>query len=163
MSSPEFADHGLIALKGEAFPAVIDGKLAPPSATHMLDNLVRHHILDDGLLQWPDDFELLTNDPGTTAMLPEPELPACDICRQQDRQPRNARYDGPASSRSNAPWAFLCSDCFALLAPPVLGMGRAQYLFTKAEIPIEVRDAFFRAREFWIARGSNPPPHHPFE
>ncbi|HEX2264702.1 MAG TPA: hypothetical protein VHH14_00295, partial [Solirubrobacterales bacterium] len=62
-----------------------------------------------------------------------------------------------------APWAFLCADCFALRAPPVLGMGRAQYLFTKEEIPREVKEAFFRAREFWIGRGVKPPPHHPFE
>lgn len=156
------AQHGL-APSGEApYPAITAGKLAPPPPSHILDFLVRHYIvLEENAPFDPSYWELITDDPGTVAMVSE--LPACDLCRLENREPAVARYDGPSSSGPNAPWAFLCPDCFVLQAPPVLGLGRAQYLFTKEEIPDEVRDAFFRARKFWIEKGIEAPPHDPFE
>lgn len=150
---------------GEAFPSLVDGRLAPPPASHFLDHLVRRNVLEEEAIHaCPEDFDLLTNDPGTTALVGgEAELPGCDLCLLADREPRTARYDGPSSRRPKAPWAFMCPDCFALNAPAVLGMGRAQYLFTVDEVPEEMRKAFFRAREFWKARGVDVPSHHPFE
>lgn len=166
MTAFEFADHGLVmSSDGEPFPAIVNGRLAPPPVAHLLDHLVRQYIVleEDVLAHDPGAFELLMGEPGTTAMVLGGQLPDCDICDQYSRPTRPARYDGPASHRNDSAWAFLCPDCFAICAPPVLGLGRAQYLVTKTEIPAEVRDAFFKAREFWIAGGIEPPPHSPFE
>lgn len=167
MSAPTFVEHGLVSLEDGNFPALVEGKPAPPPPSHMLDHLVRQYVLIDDQpllhLSDPTDLELISAETGTMAMVLGAELPTCDLCRIENRSPRTARYDGPASRQRNAPWAFLCPDCFVLNAPPVLGLGRAQYLFTKVEIPTEVRDAFFRAREFWGAKGIELPSHHPFE
>lgn len=159
-----FEAHGLVALDRDGFPAVIEGRLVPPPASHVLDFLVRHYVLDeDAALHLPTSLSLISADPGTVAMIFDAELPRCDRCELDGRGPREARYDGPASPRPGAPWGYLCPDCFASNAPPVLGMGRAQYLITRNEIPDDVREAFFRARDFWAEQGNEPSPYHPFE
>jgi hypothetical protein len=134
----------------------------PPPPAHFLDDLVRRYVLDEeAIFACPEEYELLEREPGTTAFL-YGELPPCDLCQQAERGEREARYDGPTSSRRNPLWGYLCPDCFALHAPPVLGEGRAQYLFTKADLSAELKAAFFRAREHWRAKGVEVLPHDPF-
>lgn len=163
MSRAEFSEHGLVVLDRDAFPAIVDGKLAPPPPSHLLDHLVRQYVLDEeAILASPEDHELLAEDPGTAAYMYE-GLPACDLCEQAGRGEREARYDGPTSSRRKPVWGYLCPDCFALRAPPLLGEGRAQYLFTKEDLSPELEAAFFRAREYWLGKGVDVLPHHPFE
>ncbi|MEZ5078223.1 MAG: hypothetical protein R2725_12380 [Solirubrobacterales bacterium] len=150
---------------GDVLSALVDGKMTPPPSSHFLDHLVRRYVLgEEAIYTCAKDIDLLTKEPGTTALVSGgSQLPECDLCRIKDREARTARYDGPCTRRPRAPWAFMCSDCFALNAPPVLGMGRAQYLFTTADVPEDMREAFFRARDYWQGRGLDVPPHHPFE
>jgi hypothetical protein len=130
-----------------------------------VDSLVRQYVLieDEAALLNFDLAELVMEDPGTTAMVVEGRLPNCDLCDQARRKPTPARYDSGSSPKGRGPWAFMCPDCFALNSSLTLGMGMAQYLFTRHELTDEVRDAFYRAREFWIGQGADPSPYDPFE
>jgi hypothetical protein len=166
LSGSPFTRHGLASRGDWPLAAVVDGRLEPPPAAHLLDHLVRQHVLI-APEEWPfldfPDLELLLEEPGTIAIASGDRLPTCDLCDRAGRPTRRARYDGPTSRRKDPPWGFMCPDCFAVCSPRLLGLGRGQYLIERDEIPTEVRDAFFVARKFWIEAGANPPPHDPFQ
>jgi hypothetical protein len=128
----------------------------------VLDYLVRHFILveDYPPVSFPEP-ELILRQPGTVALASGDELPNCDLCREAERS-TPARYDAAMRGRGS-PWAFMCPDCFVMSGHPSLGLGRGQYLMTSEEISPKVREGFFRAREYWISLGAEPPPHSPFD
>ncbi|MDQ3821914.1 MAG: hypothetical protein M3321_01570 [Actinomycetota bacterium] len=132
---------------------MIEGELRRPPDPHILDRLVRGDLLD-GVAAPDVEVELLERpEPGTIAVVGG--LPACDVCRLAGRPERSARYDTAyrRADRLDAPWAFMCGDCYLVHSDLVLGVGRGQYLISRDEVPENVLTAFRAAKTYWRDRG----------
>lgn len=161
MTGTQFPEDGLLPAESFAgdWPAIADGRRRVPPPAHVLDHLVRQFVLVDELAEQfaPDAVEA-----GTVALLVEPELPACDLCTLESRRTVPARYDAPAGRKRGAPWGFLCGDCYVLGSTGILGVGRGQYLLTRAELNPDLEHPLERSRAYWRGKGANVPDHSPF-
>lgn len=126
------------------WPAAVNGELVPPPLEHVLDRLVRSEIAGESA---EIEAQLtLHPSPGTVAVVYR--LPGCDFCSREGADTR-ARYDGRVEISNRAMGANMCSAHYVQHGSGRLGLGEGQYLMTRDEVPIQVREAHERAREYW--------------
>ncbi len=137
------------------WPASMNGTLQRPPDSHIVDSVVREHVLEGA----SDDVRneaLLRPLPMTVAVLAEP-LPSCSYCRRG-----HARYDTNVKPPRSG-WAMLCPSCYASHGVGTLGAGRGQYLLTWAELGEDIRKAIDSAKAHWEDRGIVVPAFGPWD
>lgn len=134
------------------WPARLDGELARPPMAHLIDRIVRTHVL--GGASGPSAEAALRPEAFTIAATLE--LPTCSRC-----EARLARYD--TQIVDGVSWSYLCPVCYPEHGLGRLGMGLGQYLVTWAEVDAVTRDALLSAKRHWSERGVDVPGHLPWE
>lgn len=138
------------------WPAEIDGQLRRPPDTHLLDRLVRIHLLEGAPVEIQGEIGVR---PLALTIAAVDCLPQCDRCAHQAEPESIARYD---AQRKTGEWALMCPEHYRDHGTGTLGVGKGQYLIAWNEIGPRVRDGFMAAREYWIGRGVRVPDHLPW-
>ena len=138
------------------WPAQIDGELRPPPSSHVVDWVVREHVLGSANDE-TRNLSLLRPTAMTVEVKPE-GLPTCQECNL-----RPARYDTALQPVERGGWGYLCSACYPERGRGSLGINRGRYLLTWAEVDKPTIAAIKRAVAHWEAAGVPPPQDKPWE
>lgn len=131
------------------WPARVDGLLERPPDSHVLDAIVREHLIE-GANDEIRNEALGRPEAMTVAVLSE-SLPGCSACTEG-----RARYDTSLRAPASG-WEMLCIDCYARSGVERLGAGLGQYLLTWSDVDRSIRAAFEVAAAYWSARGVSAP------